>query len=91
MAGFSSIIEGCRNIYCDSPSGIQTDSFCKLHDIYLKLKGGFVTDRSSDLWLQFSNRTVHLIMRGKRMECKTKFYTQDDEEGSLLLTAIFDK
>ena len=59
--------------YRGMPSGIQTDSFCKLHDIYLKLKDDFVTDRSSDLWPQFSNRTVHLIMRGKRQECKAKF------------------
>lgn len=25
MAGFSSIIEGCRNIYCDSPFGWKSD------------------------------------------------------------------
>ena len=74
MAGFSSIIEGCRNIYCDSPSGIQTDSFCKLYDISLELNGGFVTDRSSDLWSQFSNRAVHLIMQGKRKKSKVKFF-----------------
>ena len=27
MAGFSSIIEGCRNIYCDSPFGAEISAY----------------------------------------------------------------
>ena len=32
MAGFSSIIEGCRNIYCDSPFNEVLQRCCSLFD-----------------------------------------------------------
>ena len=59
MAGFSSIIEGCRNIYCDSPpfkGGIlfKTDSLAGI------LKGDTEIDKAR-------RRSMKLLMDGNML------------------------